>query len=145
MAVFDSFTGIGVASGFKLQAKTPLDARQVVNTIADRDLLIAENGAYEGMLVYVKETQTLYQLTGETVADWVEVGSGIVTEDDLDDALKEKVNAASEGNHSHLNKAVLDSITTEKTEAWDGKPDVYIQADQPEGMKENDLWVQIIQ
>ena len=144
MAVFDSFTGIGVASGFKLQAKTPLDARQVVDSVADRDLLIAENGAYEGMLVYVKATQTLYQLKGTTAGDWAEIVKGVVTEDDLDDALKEKVNAASEGNHAHLNKAVLDGITAEKVEAWDGKPDVYIQADQPEGMKENDLWVQII-
>lgn len=144
MAVFDSFTGIGVASGFKLQAKTPLDARQVVDSVADRDLLIAENGAYEGMLVYVRATQTLYQLKGTTAGDWTEIGKGVVTEDDLDDALKEKVNAASEGNHAHLNKAVLDGITAEKVEAWDGKPDVYIQADQPEGMKENDIWVQII-
>lgn len=34
-----------------------------------------------------------------------------VTEDDLAPALKEKVNAASEGNHSHNNKALLDTYT----------------------------------
>lgn len=44
-----------------------------------------------------------------------------VSEADLDTALREKVNAASEGNHSHLNKAVLDGITAEKVAAWDGK------------------------
>lgn len=44
-----------------------------------------------------------------------------VAESDLDTALREKVNAASEGNHSHLNKAVLDGITAEKVAAWDGK------------------------
>ena len=38
-----------------------------------------------------------------------------VSESDLDSALKEKVNAASEGNHSHGNKALLDSYT--QTEA----------------------------
>ena len=32
-----------------------------------------------------------------------------VSESDLDSALKEKVNAASEGNHSHGNKALLDT------------------------------------
>ena len=32
-----------------------------------------------------------------------------VSESDLDSALKEKVNAASEGNHSHNNKALLDT------------------------------------
>lgn len=43
----------------------------------------------------------------------------IVSESDLDSALAEKVNAASEGNHSHLNKGVLDGITAEKVAAWD--------------------------
>lgn len=34
-----------------------------------------------------------------------------VTETDLDAALKEKVNAAAEGNHSHANKAFLDTLS----------------------------------
>lgn len=38
-----------------------------------------------------------------------------VSESDLDSALREKVNAASEGNHSHNNKALLDTYT--QTEA----------------------------
>ena len=38
-----------------------------------------------------------------------------VTEANLDSALKEKVNAAAEGNHSHANKALLDTYT--QTEA----------------------------
>lgn len=42
-----------------------------------------------------------------------------ISESDLDDALREKVNAASEGNHAHLNKDVLDGITSEKVAAWD--------------------------
>ena len=43
----------------------------------------------------------------------------VVSEADLDSALAEKVNAASEGNHSHLNKTVLDGISAEKVAAWD--------------------------
>lgn len=39
----------------------------------------------------------------------------VVTESDLDSALAEKVNAASEGNHAHLNKDLLDTYT--QTEA----------------------------
>lgn len=39
----------------------------------------------------------------------------VVSESDLDSALAEKVNAASEGNHSHANKALLDTYT--QTEA----------------------------
>lgn len=42
-----------------------------------------------------------------------------VAEENLNAALKEKVNAAAEGNHSHANKAVLDGITEAKVAAWD--------------------------
>lgn len=47
-----------------------------------------------------------------------------VTESDLDTALAQKVNAASEGNHAHSNKTVLDGITAAKVAAWDAKADV---------------------
>lgn len=46
-------------------------------------------------------------------------GKDVVSESDLDAALAEKVNAASEGNHSHSNKGVIDGITAEKVAAWD--------------------------
>ena len=38
-------------------------------------------------------------------------GKDIVAETDLDATLKEKVNAAAEGNHSHANKAFLDTLS----------------------------------
>jgi hypothetical protein len=44
-----------------------------------------------------------------------------VAESDLSTALKEKVNAAAEGNHSHGNKTVLDDITAAKVTSWDSK------------------------
>lgn len=69
--IFDKISGIGVASGFKLQAKAPLDPRLVVDTLEDRDKLVTENGAYEGMKVYVKANKTEYQLRGTTNDDWV--------------------------------------------------------------------------
>lgn len=68
----------------------------------------------------------------------------VVTEADLDSALKEKVNAASSGNHSHNNKSVLDGITSEKVNAWDGKGKFHVQATQPSGLTSNDLWARII-
>lgn len=43
----------------------------------------------------------------------------IVAESDLDSALKEKVNAAAEGNHSHANKAELDKIVEGDKAKWD--------------------------
>lgn len=92
-----------------------------------------------------------------------------VAEDDLSDALKEKVNAASEGNHVHLNKALLDTydqtnadlkaaveqkhthenkatldkITEDNLTAWSGKSKIYYSATQPANLTENDLWFQI--
>ena len=92
-----------------------------------------------------------------------------VAEDDLDDALKEKVNAASEGNHSHLNKALLDTydqtnddikdavtkkhthenkttldkITEDNLTDWSAKAHIYYSATQPANLTENDLWFQI--
>lgn len=80
MAVFDKMTGISVASPFKLQAKAPLDVREVVDTIADRDLLVTENGAYEGMKVYVKENKTTYELKGTTNSDWSAVGGDVAAD-----------------------------------------------------------------
>lgn len=53
--------GILVASGFDLGAKSPLDSRSVVNTIAERNAHAINNRAYEGMLVYVKENKITYQ------------------------------------------------------------------------------------
>lgn len=66
----------------------------------------------------------------------------VVSETDLDDALKNKVNAAAEGNHSHANKTVLDGITAENVAAWNGKGKIYVSPTQPEGLTENDLWFQ---
>lgn len=92
-----------------------------------------------------------------------------VAEDDLSDALKEKVNAASEGNHSHLNKALLDTydqtnadlkaaveqkhthenkttldkITEDNLTDWSAKAHIYYSATQPANLTENDLWFQI--
>ena len=76
MSVFDKFSGIGVASGFKLQAKAPLDPRQVVDSIDDRNALITENGAYEGMKVYVKADKKTYCLKDLVAETWEEDGAG---------------------------------------------------------------------
>ena len=67
-----------------------------------------------------------------------------VAESDLDEALKAKVNAAAEGNHSHDNKTVLDGITADLVTAWNGKSTIYYSATQPIGLAEGDLWVQLI-
>lgn len=67
-----------------------------------------------------------------------------VAESDLEEALKAKINAAAEGNHSHDNKTVLDGITADLVTAWNGKSSIYYSATQPAELAEGDLWVQLI-
>ena len=90
-----------------------------------------------------------------------------VSEVDLDTALAEKVNAAAQGNHSHENKAVLDTITQEKVTKWDSAitgltvngtaapvedgtaaittPLIFTQDTEPAGMKDGDVWFQTLE
>ena len=94
--------GIVLTTGFDLGAKTPLDSRSVVNTIAERDAHVSGNRAYSGMSVYVLEDQKEYRYTG---TEWVEI---------LND-----LSAV----HEHTNKNVLDNITLEDISNWNAKSD----------------------
>ena len=94
--------GIVLTTGFDLGAKTPLDSRSVVNTIAERDAHVSGNRAYAGMSVYVLENQKEYRYTG---TEWVEI---------LND-----LSAV----HEHINKNVLDNITLEDISNWNAKSD----------------------
>ena len=68
--------GIKLSSGFSLGAKSPLDTREVVKDISERDALITSNIAYEGMIVYVKTEKKHYKLVDLTTPKWEELGSG---------------------------------------------------------------------
>ena len=61
---FADIKGISLASGFKLQAESPLDARNVVDTIEERDALVTIHAAYEGLRVYVKANKVIYVYNG---------------------------------------------------------------------------------
>lgn len=71
---FSSKTGISLASGFKYQAKSPLDLRRVVDTVAERNELVTINAAWEGMHVYVKTDKKTYEYRGGTT--WIPVLAG---------------------------------------------------------------------
>ena len=94
--------GIVVASGFDLSAKSPLDTRSVVNTLAERDEHVASNRAYAGMAVFVLEENKEYRYNGE---QWIEI---------LND-----LSAV----HSHDNKDVLDGIKLDDITRWNAKSD----------------------
>ena len=67
--------GINLSTGFDLNAKSPLDNRQVFETIAERDALPDIN-RYEGLFCYVKETQKNYQFINGTWKDFMATSSG---------------------------------------------------------------------
>lgn len=52
--------GIKLSTGFDLNSQSPLDNREVFETIAERDSLPSIN-LYEGLMCYVKETKENYQ------------------------------------------------------------------------------------
>ena len=74
---FDDKKGIVVASGFKLQAETMLDARQQVDTIQERDELVTINAATPGLRVYVKNEKKSYVYNG-TGWDLLTTGAGYI-------------------------------------------------------------------
>lgn len=67
-----------------------------------------------------------------------------VAEADLDTDLAAKVNAASEGNHSHANKAELDKIATGDVEKWNGIRGVRYGTEFPADMQEGELFVRVV-
>lgn len=68
----------------------------------------------------------------------------VVSESDLSSALQTKINNAASGNHSHANKAALDTITDAKIASWDAKGTLYVSKAQPSGLQAGDLWAQLI-
>lgn len=67
--------GITLAGGFDLGAKAPLDSRDTVATIEERDAHVTGNRAYDGMLVYVEADKITYQyVITDGVGEWKEFG-----------------------------------------------------------------------
>ena len=90
---------------------------------AEKKLATVEENAQVNKIEEIKVNGVAQNIEGKSVNIAVPTGAlaskDKVAETDLDTALAEKVNAAAEGNHSHANKEVLDSITSEKIKAWD--------------------------
>lgn len=61
--------------------------------------------------IKVNGTEVTPAAEDKSIALTIPTGKDIVAETDLDTALKEKINAAAEGNHSHANKAFLDTLS----------------------------------
>ena len=96
--------GITVASGFDLSAKSPLDTRNVVNTIEERDAHVLGNRAYEGMKVYVLADKKEYRYNG---TDWEVVG-GLT-----DEQLNQLRIAYEHSQSTHITQDDLQGLATE--------------------------------
>ncbi len=85
---------ITLGCGFDLQAKAPLDSRQVVPEYAGLQALIDGNAAYEGMIVYDEGTKKTYQAQIiDGVLAFREFG---LTEAELKDLIASETTAAME-------------------------------------------------
>ena len=101
-----------------IDALEALDATAVPTSrlyyVEDGNILARSNGT--------SWVQVNKQKTADELKTMLGLGSlaylSEVTEANLSAELAEKVNAASEGNHAHLNKDVLDDITAENVKAW---------------------------
>ena len=72
----NTFAGIQLSSNFTVNTALPIDDRMEVSTLTARDALPALR-RWEGMIVYVKETETHFALIGGLTDDfWAEIGGG---------------------------------------------------------------------
>lgn len=150
------------------------DAPETYDTLKEiADYIASDKTAMEALNSAIgnKADKTAFEAVKATVDALGALASkSKVEETDLADELKEKVNAAAEGNHSHANKALLDTytqteadladavakkhshenkstldkITEDNLTAWSGKANVYYSATEPAGLTDKDLWVQLV-
>ena len=120
----DVVSALNAAIGNKVDkvAGKGLSANDFTNTLLSKLNAIAA-GAQANVIETVKVNGAALTPSSKAVDIPVPTGAlaskSTVAESDLDASLQAKVNAASEGNHSHSNKAVLDAITGTKTGQWD--------------------------
>ena len=136
-----------------LRAKTT-DVNTLINNLRQEmlgDTPVEAYNTFTELAAYIAEHEEVADALNEAIgkkANTADLGTlaskSTVTESDLDSSLKEKVNAASEGNHSHNNKTVLDGITASDVSNWNSaasKGHIFVGGTtQPAGMSNGDVW-----
>lgn len=103
--------GIKVASGFDLNAKSPLDTRLVVQDLEELEQHTINNRAYEGMIVYIIKEKMTYQFVdgvwvifgGQDVSN----GSTSVIIDNLNSLL---TNASLSANQGRILREMIEAL-----------------------------------
>ena len=102
--------GITITSGFDLGAKAPLDSRLIAETLDELQEHIDNNRAYEGMMVYVKETQLTYQYLGERWMVFTSGGSGQGTSIIVNDLNSFLINASLSANQGRVLREMIEAV-----------------------------------
>lgn len=106
--------GIPLTASFDLSGQKPLDARDVVETIAERDAMPAIQ-KYEGMRVFVVETKLTYQLIKtDGVESWVKFGTN------SDTVIANLANVATSGSYTDLKNTPALNCVGQDEEPADG-------------------------
>ena len=103
--------GIKLTAGFDVGAKTPLDSKSVVQTIAERDAFVTDNLVYEGLEVYVKDTGHKYRYNG---TGWIDLDTQSCSESGTGEGLTtEQINQLTSAyEHSQTPHVSADDIPT---------------------------------
>lgn len=118
MAIFDKISGISTGSGFKYQAEAPLDARLVVDNYTELAELVTGNGAYAGMLVYVKNSgdeysSGYYTYNGTTWTAYLDYNNLINQPTITDNLESDSPTEALSANQGKVLKGLIDDISTD--------------------------------
>lgn len=103
-------SGIPLSASFDLSGQKPLDARDVVESITERDNMPAMQ-KYEGMTVYCIETKLTYQLVvTDGVENWVKFGTN------SDSVIANLADVATSGSYNDLINTPATDYVAKNTE-----------------------------
>lgn len=114
-------SGIPLSASFDLSGQKPLDARDVVETITERDSMPAMQ-KYEGMTVYCIETKLTYQLViTDGVENWVKFGTN------SDSVIANLADVATSGSYADLINAPATDYVAQSDEPTEDDVLIWVQ------------------
>ena len=119
-------SGIPLSASFDLSGQKPLDARDVVETISERDAM-PDMQKYEGMVVYCIETKLSYQLVknNEGTLEWNTFGTN------SDSVIANLAAVATSGSYADLkNVPATGYVAQHEQPAADSKVLVWVETPQ---------------
>lgn len=116
-------SGIPLSASFDLSGQKPLDARDVVESITERDAM-PDMQKYEGMVVYCIETKLSYQLVknDKGTLDWIKFGTN------SDTVIGNLADVATSGSYADLkNVPATNYVVQAEQPAADSKVLIWVE------------------